>query len=85
MSYQLIQLASGSYDIVLDDRIIGSAVRGGTRNTPVWIAELLEDSPLGQRPAPFTMVEHAFGSFEDLCVWLGSPQVKSIRHDQVVL
>jgi hypothetical protein len=85
MSYQLIQLASGSYDIVLDDRIIGSAVRGGTRNAPVWIAELLEDSPLGQRPAPFTMVEHTFGSFEDLCVWLGSPQVSPIRHDQAVL
>ena len=85
MSYQLIQLASGSYDILLDDRIIGSAVRGGTRNAPVWIAELLDDSPSEQRPAPFTMVEHAFGSFEDLCVWLGSPQVNPIQHDQVVL
>jgi hypothetical protein len=85
MSYQLIQLASGSYDILLDDRIIGSAVRGGTRNTPVWIAELLEDSSSEQRPAPFTMVEHTFGSFEDLCVWLGSPQVSPIRHDQAVL
>jgi hypothetical protein len=85
MSYQLIQLAPGSYDILLDDRIIGSAVRGGSRSIPVWVAELLEDSPSGQRPAPFTMVEHAFASFEDLCIWLGSPQVKPNRGDQVVL
>jgi hypothetical protein len=83
MSYQLIQLAPGSYDIVLDDRIIGSAVRGGSRHAPVWIAELLEDSPLGQRPAPFTRVEHAFESFEDLCVWLGGPQVTPNPRDRV--
>jgi hypothetical protein len=29
MPYQLIQLAPGSYDILLNDRIIGSVVKGG--------------------------------------------------------
>jgi hypothetical protein len=83
MSYQLIQLAPGSYDILLDDRIIGSVVKGGSRTTPVWIAELLEDLPSEQRPPPFTSIEHQFGSFEDLCVWLGGPQVTPNPRDRV--
>jgi hypothetical protein len=36
LSYQLIQLAPGSYNILLDNRIIGSVVKGGWRNTPGW-------------------------------------------------
>jgi hypothetical protein len=83
VSYQLIQLAPGSYDILLGNRIIGSAVKGGSRNAPVWIAELLDDRPSGERPAPFTTIEHSFASFEDLWVWLGSPKVTSNSHERV--
>jgi hypothetical protein len=76
MAYQLIQLAPDSYDILLDDRIIGSVVKSGSHDAPVWIAELLDDLPLEKRPLPFTMVEHPFRSFEDVRVWLAHPQVK---------
>jgi hypothetical protein len=85
MTYNLIQLAPGSYDVLLDNTIIGSVVKGGSRSAPVWTAELLEDLPPEKRPAPFTQIEHDFESFEDLCVWLGSPEVKPNRRDKVAL
>jgi hypothetical protein len=76
MAYQLIQLAPDSYDILLDDRIIGSVVKSGSHDAPVWIAELLDDLPLEKRPLPFTMVEYPLRSFEDVRVCLAHPQVK---------
>jgi hypothetical protein len=47
------------------------------RAPPFWMAELLEDLPLDQRPAPFAEVEHTFPTLETLCEWLGDPEVKS--------
>jgi hypothetical protein len=75
MTYRLIQLAPGSYDILLTGAIIGSVVKGGPRHAPAWIAELLEDLPPERRPAPFSLVEHEFRSFEQLRAWLGNPEV----------
>ncbi|KLK92462.1 hypothetical protein AA309_14075 [Microvirga vignae] len=57
MGYQLRQLASGSYDLLLGNEIIGSAVCSGSRSKSVtWIAELLDDSPATPRPSPFAAV-----------------------------
>jgi hypothetical protein len=78
MTYRLIQLAPGAYDLLLHDEVMGSVVRTGTgsKNTS-WTAELLEDLPRSRRPAPFLEIEHAFPTLEELCAWLGHPDVNS--------
>ena len=52
MTYQLIQLAPGAYDLLLHDEIMGSVVRVKTKQGATWYAELLEDLPAHRRPAP---------------------------------
>jgi hypothetical protein len=74
MTYSLTELAVGSYDLWLDGKIIGSVVRGGSEDAPIWIAELLVDGPLEQRPAPFTKAEHEFMTFGEVRKWLGLPE-----------
>ena len=77
MSYSLIQLAPGAYDLFLADTIVASVVRSGLRQPYIWTAELLEDLPRHERPSPFGDIEHSFSSLEELCVWLGRPPVKT--------
>ncbi|WP_046867111.1 hypothetical protein [Microvirga massiliensis] len=79
MSYQLIQLAPGAYDVMRDDEIIASVVRHGPHSPSKWSAELLNDLPPPERPAPFTEIEHQFSSLEAVRDWLGHPPVKAIR------
>jgi hypothetical protein len=78
MTYSLIQLAPGAYDLFLNGELMGSVVRTGTgsKNTS-WTAELLEDLPQRKRPAPFIEIEHEFPTLEEICAWLGDPDVKS--------
>jgi hypothetical protein len=71
-SYTLERLAPGSYDVVLDGHAVASLVRSGQTSDATWTAELLEDMPQGQRPAPFTQQEHAFSSLEEARAWLGA-------------
>jgi hypothetical protein len=77
MSYTLIQLAPGAYDLFLDDSIVASVVRSGRRQPYTWTAELLEEVPPNRRPSPFRDIEHSFPSLEQLCAWLGQPPVKT--------
>lgn len=77
MSYSLIQLAPGAYDLLLNGEIVASVVRSGLRQPYTWTAELLEDLPLSKRPPPFQAPEHDFPSLEELCGWLGDPKVKT--------
>jgi hypothetical protein len=74
MGYTLERLAPGSYDVVLDGRVVASLVRSGQTSDATWTAELLEDMPQGQRPAPFTEQEHAFSSLEEARTWLGAAE-----------
>jgi hypothetical protein len=78
MTYSLIQLAPGAYDLLLNGKVLGSVVRAGysSKNT-AWIAELLEDLPRSRRPAPFEEIEHDFATLEEVCAWLGNPPVQS--------
>ena len=76
MTYRLIQLAPGSYDLLLSDVIVASVVRSSSRDPVVWTAELLEEAPASQRPAPFTKIEHDFATFGELCAWLDAPEIK---------
>jgi hypothetical protein len=66
MSYNLIQLAPGAYDLYLDDTIVASVVRSGLRQPYTWTAELLEDLSRSKRPLPFREIEHSFPSLEEL-------------------
>jgi hypothetical protein len=75
MTYRLIQLAPGAYDLFLDDNVFASVVRNGSRQPYTWTAELLDDLPRSKRPWPFQEVEHDFPSLEQLCVWLGRPHM----------
>ena len=70
-----MQLAPGAYDLYLADTIVASVVRSGLRQPYTWTAELLEDLPKGKRPTPFQETEHTFPSLEQLCGWLGHPNV----------
>jgi hypothetical protein len=50
--YQLIPLAPGSYDVILDGVVVASRVQArGDRL--VWVAEVLLDLPISERPPPF--------------------------------
>ena len=66
MTYRLIQLAPGAYDLLLNGEVMGSVVRNGSRQPYTWTAELLEDVPRSRRPAPFKQVEHDFPTLEEL-------------------
>ena len=77
MTYTLHRLAAGSYDILLDGKIVGGIVRNVSVSGDLrgWRAELIEDLPPEQRPAPFTKAEHAFKAFNAVWKWLGYPEV----------
>ena len=76
MTYRLIQLAPGAYDLLLHDNIVASVVRNGSRQPYTWTAELLENLPRSNRPSPFREIEHDFSSLDELCTWLGHPTLR---------
>ncbi len=74
MSYRLQKLAAGSYDVLLNGRVIASLVRETVHSAAGryrWTAELLVDGDPGTRPAPFTQADHRFSSLEEAYAWLG--------------
>lgn len=75
--YALIRLAPGSYDVELNGTIVASLVRNGRSDQATWTAELLEDLPAEERPAPFSEAEHKFRSFQEAYAWLGFPEISS--------
>jgi hypothetical protein len=72
MTYTLSLLAPGSYDVLLNGKIVASLVRSDETDNATWMAELLADLPPGERPAPFTEMEHTFSSLEEAQGWLGA-------------
>lgn len=77
MTYHLIQLAPGAYDLLLHDTVVASVVRNGSRRPYTWTAELLENLPQSKRPSPFREIEHDFPFLDELCAWLGHPTVQT--------
>ena len=76
-SYKLFKLAAGSYDVALNGVIIASLVMSETPSkVRTWSVELLIDLPPDERPAPFTDLEHHFGTLEEARAWLGNPVIK---------
>ena len=78
MTYRLIRLAPGSYDLELDGENVASVVRDshGGHHAMKWYAELLNEA--GPRPAPFVEPVHEFGSFDEVAAWLGYPDTVNI-------
>ena len=76
MTYKLVQLAAGSYDVEYAGEIVASLVQPPSRH--VWIAELLDER--GDYPSPFTRPEHRFDTLADALRWLGEPEVVTIPH-----
>ena len=75
MSYRLIRLSPGSYDLELDGAVIASVIRDGNHGHHAvrWFAELFEEA--GPRPAPFTEAVHEFVTFDAAMAWLGCPDI----------
>jgi hypothetical protein len=71
MTYRLSRLAPGSFDVMLNGKVIASLVRNGQSEDAPWTAELLVDLPPEERPAPFTEAEHTFASLDEARQWLG--------------
>ena len=78
MTYRLIRLAPGSYDLEFDGEVIASVVREGPsrRHTLRWFAELLDEA--APPPSPFVEPMHEFGSFDEAAAWLGYPATVSV-------
>ena len=76
MTYRLLQLAEGAYDVELDGETVASlvATAGGRGNTR-WTAELLDEGR--PRPQPFTGESQGFPTFSDALTWFGDPEVIS--------
>jgi hypothetical protein len=79
MAYKLVRLAPGSYDVVLNGVIIAGLVRSGPSDDATWMAELLVDLAPEERPAPFSELEHAFGSLDEARMWLGEAELVAGR------
>ena len=81
MTYRLVRLAPGSYDLVLNGIIIAGLVRDGSTDNATWTAELLPDLPPRERPAPFVEPEHTFISLEEARTWLGGAEILAQQID----
>jgi hypothetical protein len=70
MTYILQRLAPGSFDLILDGKIVGSLVRDISEDGHEgdWMAEALDDSP--PYPAPFERAKHAFPTLLGAAKWL---------------
>ncbi|SFM23942.1 hypothetical protein [Methylobacterium pseudosasicola] len=70
MPYTLQRLAPGSFDLILDGKVVGSLVRDVSEDGREgdWMAETLEDSP--PFPPPFERGQHAFSTLLGAAKWL---------------
>ena len=70
MTYTLQRLAPGSFDLILDGKVVGSLVRDVSEDGREgdWMAETLEDSP--PFPAPFEREKHTFRTLLEAAKWL---------------
>ncbi|MGT2488596.1 hypothetical protein ACU4GA_27145 [Methylobacterium oryzae CBMB20] len=70
MPYTLQRLAAGSFDLILDGKVVGSLVRDVSEDGREggWMAETLDDSP--PFPPPFTRGKHTFPTLLGAAEWL---------------
>jgi hypothetical protein len=76
MTYKLVQLAEGAYDVQRSGEVIASlVVATATRGSDRWCAELLDET--SPYPSPFTAASNTFPTFSDALAWFGDPEVVS--------
>jgi hypothetical protein len=75
MTYELSQLAPGSYDVLLNGTMIASLVRSGQTESSTWTVELLEEVRPSDMSMPFTEHEHTFGSLKEAWQWLKGAEI----------
>lgn len=70
MTYTLQRLAPGSFDLLLDGKVVGSLVREVSKDgyEGDWLVETLTASP--PYPDPFTSETHKFGTLKAAVDWL---------------
>ena len=70
MTYTLQRLAPGSFDLVLDGKVVGSLVRDVSEDGREgdWMVETLNDSP--PFPPPFESAKHTFSTLLGAAKWL---------------
>ncbi|MHC2104091.1 hypothetical protein [Methylobacterium sp. CM6246] len=70
MTYTLQRLAPGSFDLILDGKVVGSLVRdvSDDGHEGDWVAETLVESP--PFPPPFERGKHAFPTLLGAAEWL---------------
>lgn len=70
MPYTLQRLAAGSFDLILDSKVVGSLVREVSKDgyEGDWTAETLTESP--PYPTPFTQETHKFTTLKAAADWL---------------
>jgi hypothetical protein len=71
MTYRLVQLAAGAYDLEVQGKVIASVVRCSLGER--WSVELIDESL--PHPPPFTGVEHHFESLGAIVAWLDDPEL----------
>ena len=76
MTYTVEQLAPGSYDVLLDGRLVAALVQGIDGQGAGWRIDLLDEMPLSERPLPFTGQIHTFPSQSAALDWLGIHEQK---------
>jgi hypothetical protein len=70
MTYRLVQLAHGAYDVQWNGEPIAVLV---SVSVGVWWVETWDTHKTFRQP--FTQARHAFTSFDEARRWLGIPQV----------
>lgn len=70
-AYSIHKLASGSYDVELNGKLVAGLVRTEFSHGVRWTAELLEPLESHLRPVPFTDLEHDFPTLSAALNWLG--------------
>lgn len=70
-AYTVEKLAPGSYDVLLDGRLIAALTRGIDDLEEPWRLDLLAETSPSEFPQPFTAQSHAFNSYREALYWLG--------------
>lgn len=79
MTYTVVKLAPGSYDVLLDGNLVAALTRDVDGPEDEWRIDLLAETPPPERPRPFEMQSHTFGSHRSALDWLGIHEYPVVR------
>jgi hypothetical protein len=71
VTYTVVKLAPGSYDVLLDGNLVASLTRDIDGLDDEWRIDLLAEPPPSECPPPFERQSHTFSSYQAALDWLG--------------